>query len=112
RTFCSVATSVLRPTDLFARLGGEEFACIVPHSSLDSATRIAERIRREFEATPLDIGADPLNATVSVGVTVAGGRDPDLSDLVAEADQALYRAKEGGRNRVEITPAHLQPVAG
>jgi diguanylate cyclase (GGDEF)-like protein len=112
RMFCSVATSALRPTDLFARLGGEEFACIVPHSSLDSATRIAERIRREFEATPLDVNADPLNATVSVGVTVAGGRDPDLSRLMTEADQALYRAKEGGRNRVEITPSHLQAVAG
>jgi diguanylate cyclase (GGDEF)-like protein len=109
RAFCRVATSILRPNDLFARLGGEEFACIVPQSSPSDAAQIAERIRRGFQATPLEVGGNRLNATVSIGVTMTGGRATDLSGLIAEADQALYRAKEAGRNRVEITAGSPLP---
>ena len=110
-TFCRVATSNLRPNDLFARLGGEEFACIVPGSSLNDAAQVAERIRREFHATSIEVGDRRLNATVSIGVTVADGNAADLSELIGEADRALYRAKEGGRNRV-ITLVRLRAAAG
>jgi len=98
--FCRVATSILRPNDLFARLGGEEFACIVPGASLNEAAQIAERIRREFQSTPIELGGHRLNATVSIGVIVTDGNETDLVELIGEADRALYRAKEGGRNRV------------
>jgi diguanylate cyclase (GGDEF)-like protein len=109
-TFCRVATSILRPNDLFARLGGEEFACIVPRASLNDAAQVAERIRREFQSTPIEVGGHVFNATVSIGVTVGDGSGADLSELIGEADRALYRAKEGGRNRV-ITLVRLRAAS-
>jgi diguanylate cyclase (GGDEF)-like protein len=93
---CRVAASVLRPTDIFGRVGGEEFGCLIPRASLDDGRDIAERIRRRFEAAESAIGA-----TVSVGVAVSAGPDPDLASLIRTADRALYRAKAKGRNRVE-----------
>jgi diguanylate cyclase (GGDEF)-like protein len=97
--FCRVATSTLRPSDLFGRLGGEEFAALLLQTSLIGGLVAAERIRANFEATALDLGAHAL--TVSVGVTSAADCDRNLADLIEEADRALYHAKENGRNRVE-----------
>jgi len=98
--FCEVATATLRPGDLFGRLGGEEFAALLPQASLDSGLGVAERVRAKFETTALDLGASKLTATVSVGVAVSAGRDRDLGALFAAADRALYRAKTTGRNRI------------
>ena len=97
--FCRVATSTLRPSDLFGRLGGEEFAALLLHTSLNGGLVAAERIRANFEATALDLGAHAL--TVSVGVASAPECNRNLADLIEEADRALYHAKEHGRNRVE-----------
>jgi diguanylate cyclase (GGDEF)-like protein len=94
--FCRVAASVLRPNDIFGRIGGEEFGCLVPHTSLNDGRDIAERIRKQFEAAESKIGA-----TVSVGVAVSTGPDQDLASLIRTADRVLYRAKAKGRNRVE-----------
>jgi diguanylate cyclase (GGDEF)-like protein len=99
--FCGVATVALRPGDLFGRLGGEEFAALLPHTSLDGGLVVAERIRANFEAMTLDFGAGTLAATVSVGVAMAGDRARDLAALIMAADRALYRAKANGRNRIE-----------
>ncbi len=99
--FCRVATDQLRPTDLLARLGGEEFACLLPGASRGDALAIAERVRGAFEATTHDAGEVPFKVTVSVGLTVADGADMDLPSLLVTADRALYRAKQQGRNRVE-----------
>jgi diguanylate cyclase (GGDEF)-like protein len=99
--FCGVATAAIRPGDLFGRLGGEEFACLLPGSPLDGGLDVAERIRRNLEAAPLQLGGDPLSATVSIGVAVSADQNQDLAALMAEADRALYRAKANGRNRVE-----------
>jgi diguanylate cyclase (GGDEF)-like protein len=98
--FCAVATAALRPDDLFARLGGEEFATLLPHTSLDEGLAIAERIRSSFEATTLEAGANTLAATVSVGVAMSIDPSRNLTDLIKAADGALYRAKANGRNRV------------
>jgi diguanylate cyclase (GGDEF)-like protein len=99
--FCDVATATLRPDDLFGRLGGEEFASLLPATSLDQGLEIADRIRARFAATRLVVGADTLATTVSVGVTTLEERNPDLARIMVAADAALYRAKAGGRNRVE-----------
>jgi diguanylate cyclase (GGDEF)-like protein len=103
--FCRVATSELRPTDLFARVGGEEFACILPDTSRRDALAIAERIRGAFEATTHDASHLPFRVTVSVGMAVADSSTIDLPSLMVMADRALYRAKQQGRNRVEPASA-------
>jgi diguanylate cyclase (GGDEF)-like protein len=100
-TFCGVATVALRPNDLFGRLGGEEFASLLPHASLDEGLDVAERIRSNFEAATLEVGANTLAATVSVGVAMSIDQKRDLAGMIRAADRALYRAKAKGRNRVE-----------
>jgi diguanylate cyclase (GGDEF)-like protein len=99
--FCGVATAALRPDDLFGRLGGEEFSCLLPHASLDKGLAVAERIRSNFEATTLEVGANTLAATVSVGIAMSIDQKRDLAGMIRAADRALYRAKAKGRNRVE-----------
>jgi diguanylate cyclase (GGDEF)-like protein len=98
-SFCRVATGSLRPSDLFGRLGGEEFAALLPHASLDNGLDVAERIRASFAATAQRSGASTFTVTVSGGVALSSDRD--LAALLAAADQALYRAKANGRNRIE-----------
>jgi len=100
-TFCRVAEENLRPTDFFARLGGEEFACLLPDTSQKDAKAAAERVRAAFASTGHWCGQDPFVVTVSVGVAVAGDTGCDLGALMRSADAALYRAKQQGRNRVE-----------
>jgi diguanylate cyclase (GGDEF)-like protein len=100
-TFCGVATAALRPDDLFGRLGGEEFAALLPHASLDEGLTVAERIRSDFAATPLEIGAKTVAATVSVGAAMSADPSASLADMIEAADRALYRAKANGRNRIE-----------
>lgn len=99
--FCRVATSQLRPTDLFARLGGEEFGCLLPDTSRTEALAVAERIRVAFEATTHGAGEVPFVVTVSIGMAVADSSNIDLPLLLVTADRGLYRAKQEGRNRVE-----------
>jgi diguanylate cyclase (GGDEF)-like protein len=99
--FCGVAAAAIRPGDLFSRVGGEEFACLLPGSPLDGGLDVAERIRRDFEATSLKVGGETLSATVSIGVAISADQNQDLAALLMEADRALYRAKANGRNRVE-----------
>ena len=100
-TFCGLATAALRPDDLFGRLGGEEFAALLPQTSLEEGLAVAERIRSDFAATTLEAGADSLAATVSVGVAMSIDPSSNLADMIEAADRALYRAKANGRNRVE-----------
>ena len=103
--FCGVATDALRPGDLFGRLGGEEFASLLPHTSLNEGLDVAERIRANFEATMLEVDANTLAATVSVGVAMSTDQNRDLAGLLMAADRSLYRAKANGRNRVEYPRA-------
>jgi diguanylate cyclase (GGDEF)-like protein len=92
----------LRESDVFARVGGEEFAVLLPNTSEDGAVDLAERLRAALQAiTPLTLNVD-AQVTASFGVVEfdRGSDDPDGEDLVATADAALYNAKWSGRNRV------------
>ncbi|MDP1733101.1 MAG: GGDEF domain-containing protein [Sulfuritalea sp.] len=88
---------VLRQPDRFGRFGGEEFVVLLPETSLAEARVVAERIRAEVASGHKDLPA----CTVSIGVAVSGPDDLEVDAIVARADAAMYRAKEGGRNRVE-----------
>ncbi len=101
KDYSNRAAKMLRLSDILARFGGEEFVILLPDTGLGEAKQVAERIRRE-------IGLQRDKAlpayTVSLGVSVADGKTKEAKDiqaLIAEADAALYRAKQGGRNRVE-----------
>jgi diguanylate cyclase (GGDEF)-like protein len=99
-TFCRLATGHLRANDLFGRIGGEEFASLLPNTTPQDALSLAERIRAAVELASYPVGELP-RVTVSVGVAVSNDTATDLAGLLREADEALYRAKEAGRNRVE-----------
>jgi diguanylate cyclase (GGDEF)-like protein len=104
-----VATSI-RPGDLFGRLGGEEFACLLLRTSMVQALQTTERVRRDFEA--MQFAGLATNATVSVGVAMSGEVGGNLAALLATADRALYRAKAEGRNRVASAPLVLVEANG
>jgi diguanylate cyclase (GGDEF)-like protein len=94
--------SSLRNQDVLARYGGEEFAILLPECCLVMATTIAERIRLLFDNQPVQTQAGSIHITTSLGLIVSQPVSSDLNELLERADQAMYRAKQGGRNRVEI----------
>ncbi len=100
--FTASARAVLRTTDLIGRLGGEEFAAVLADISREKALLAAERIRESFADAAQYVDDRPVGATVSIGLAYCESPVLDVSGLLAEADQALYHAKERGRNRVEV----------
>ena len=100
RLFASVSRSIMRPHDLLARQGGDEFLAVLKNLSREDAVAIAERIRLDFAAAVMlrpDLAVFP---TLSIGVA-ARESDGDFESLMHKADEALYRSKREGRNRVE-----------
>jgi diguanylate cyclase (GGDEF)-like protein len=93
--------------DLFGRLGGEDFAALLPDVTRDRALAIAEDIRASFAAFSTEIDGRPVVATVSIGIVISHDAGLDLAALLAQADHALYRAKDNGRNRIEIGSIEL-----
>lgn len=89
----------LREVDIAGRIGGEEFAVLLPETDEAGALRVAERVRRRFEDHPVQYGPQKLPLTVSIGV--ASGVTEEFGTLMKRADKALYLAKKLGRNRVE-----------
>ena len=101
QTFARVATTTLGSDVLFGRIGGEEFASLLPVGDLGEAFAIADRVRRNFAEAAASAGEGELRPTVSVGVTLGLDSKTEVEDLLLIADEALYRAKAHGRNRVE-----------
>ena len=104
KSVCSIARSALREGDVFLRYGGEEFLAVLPAASADDLRIVAERVRRSVEDSFLAEGEMSVKVTLSVGGAAYPNQNVEKEDgLIQLADEALYRAKELGRNRVEIT---------
>jgi two-component system cell cycle response regulator len=109
RLAATLRENLPREYDLIARIGGEEFAALLPHTSRDDAAVVAERLRSAIESSSIQTAAGKLNVTISVGVGSLLNRastEPQTTlDVLDEADRALYESKRLGRNRVTSTPA-------
>ncbi|MFM7321775.1 MAG: diguanylate cyclase, partial [Armatimonadota bacterium] len=103
RQVAALLAAGLRDGDQLGRYGGEEFAVVLPRADAEAARECAERIRRRVEETSFGEPGGPLRLTVSIGLAARVGAEP--SALVSAADEALYRAKRSGRNRVIIATA-------
>ncbi|MGH8157203.1 MAG: diguanylate cyclase [Rhodanobacter sp.] len=96
----------LRPNDILARWGGEEFVVLLLHTGRQEAETIGERIRLRIESNPFQANGELVRLTVSLGVSgFAGAGQVSPEQLIEQADAALYRAKSGGRNCVAVHPA-------
>jgi diguanylate cyclase (GGDEF)-like protein len=107
QVFSDVGSGCMRRKDLFGRLGGEEFAALLFDTTRERALAIAEEIRRDFAGATFEVDGKPVVATVSIGVVINYDAVLDLSALLAQADHALYRAKDNGRNRIEVASIEL-----
>jgi diguanylate cyclase (GGDEF)-like protein len=105
--FSDAARKSVRSTDLIGRLGGEEFAALLYDTSRDKAVAVAERMRETFAQLAQDVDGRPVCATVSIGIVHCEAAVLDVPELLAQADQALYYAKERGRNRVEVASLEM-----
>ena len=99
--FVRTVQAVLRESDLIGRLGGEEFAVLLPNTPLEGGRALAQRIIDSVRDSPVEVGAKTIPYTVSVGAGCLSG-ETNFAALLGQADAALYRAKEGGRDRLEV----------
>ncbi|WP_190275277.1 PAS domain S-box protein [Pseudodesulfovibrio mercurii] len=93
-------SATLRASDIFGRLGGEEFAVILPQTDIDEGAEAAERLRETLAGLAVEVGDESITFTVSMGVTRICAGDKTVEDVLNRADEALYKAKRMGRNRV------------
>jgi diguanylate cyclase (GGDEF)-like protein len=103
--FARTAQESIKPPELIGRLGGEEFAIVFYDVGADRATARAELIRTAFLEAATEVDGYPVAATLSIGIVFNRDGPLDVPELLVEADQALYKAKEQGRNRVEVAAA-------
>jgi len=105
--FAEVAGKCMRRADLLGRLGGEEFAAVLVDANRERAVAVAEQIRTSFADATYEVDGRPVVATVSIGIVVSYDAVLDISALLVQADHALYRAKDNGRNRTEVASIEL-----
>jgi two-component system cell cycle response regulator len=101
REVCGRIKGVIRADEVFARIGGEEFAVLLPETALADAAKFAERVRKLVADQPVEVDKTPIPVTLSVGLSFTEG-DKGLTpeELIGRADKKLYEAKNAGRNRV------------
>ncbi len=102
KAFTRCAQEMLRRSDHLGRLGGEEFAILLPDTDADGARELAERLRQAVASTLAETEAGNIRYSVSIGITLFRHDDPGADAILARADHALYQAKHKGRNRVEM----------
>lgn len=112
RGFCAGCRQILRRIDALGRIGGEEFAVLLPGAGVREARDIAERIRAATEQTPVPTADGDVRITISAGVALLALDTAGLDALLSEADAALYQAKHGGRNVVVLAPGLQADAAG
>ena len=110
RHVAQVTEENLRGTDVIGRYGGEEFAIILSQTKLSTAYHVGEHLRRMIESYSVQTVDGPLSVTISLGVSQITPELSTLADLLDQADQALYCAKEAGRNRVAMAEEILMPA--
>jgi diguanylate cyclase len=91
----------LRSTDFIARFGGEEFVALMPETSTSEAKIVAEKMRINIEESPFNFKKEPVQITVSFGISEFAEGET-AAEVFSRADKALYKAKENGRNQVQI----------
>ncbi|HEY5312196.1 MAG TPA: response regulator [Pirellulales bacterium] len=117
RTLAEKIRNTVRRSDIVVRYGGEEFVVVLPHTDRPGAQKVAEQLREVVEQMPIEshrLGDRPLRITISLGVASFPGDAEDGPSLLMRADEAMYRAKRGGRNQVVIyqnTPIPQQSKA-
>jgi diguanylate cyclase (GGDEF)-like protein len=106
KAFSEILKRNSRRSDICGRIGGEEFLLVLTHATGENAGVVIQRVRSELASTEFNFDGNSLSVTASFGLAgFEGTRAPDFNRLVAQADSALYSAKRGGRNRVEIAEA-------
>lgn len=100
--FVTIVRETLRKTDLVGRIGGEEFAILLPGDDTEGARELAERLREKLENSPSLVGEQSIPCTVSIGIAALQTTDTSADAPLQRADEALYTAKRAGRNRVVV----------
>lgn len=103
--------ATLRNTDVFGRLGGEEFSALLTETDIYAGELSAERVRKAVEEMEVVVGDDVITLTVSIGLYEYDNCDDSLDEIMQRADAAMYRAKQSGRNRVEVEHDKQPPLA-
>lgn len=101
-TLANLLQQSFRKVDIYGRFGGEEFIICLPDTPVQAAGEVAERLRVKIAATDIEYEQTNFHVTASIGVTAYHSADQHLADMIKRADAALYRAKQNGRNRVEM----------
>ncbi len=118
--FAKILKVTRRTDDILARVGGEEFAIVLPGTVLEETIRIAEELCRLLKEAPMIVDGDTVAMTASFGVATLSLNDTCMTDAIVRADRALYRSKRAGRNRVDLESSQLmrtqdgtlKPVSG
>lgn len=111
QVFAEVAHKQLRSFDIIGRIGGEEFAVLLPRTHSHEGAEIAQRLKEAFSAAARDVGDHEVHATLSIGVAVVLGGETTMAEALERADVALYHAKLNGRDRVVVSTVALGALA-
>jgi diguanylate cyclase (GGDEF)-like protein/PAS domain S-box-containing protein len=100
--FAAACEEILRKNDMFGRMGGEEFAIVLPETNAEGGHQLAERLRARVAEIEIAAETERRHMTVSIGLAEQASADDNIEVLLSRADRALYRAKQAGRNRVVV----------
>jgi diguanylate cyclase (GGDEF)-like protein len=111
KKFAEILKANTRRSNICGRIGGEEFLFVLTHADKQDVEAVAERMRQQFEAQEFLFGGGVIKVTASFGISGSQGKETiEFSQLLAQADAALYEAKRHGRNRIEFSPIQLRTI--